>query len=62
LISRNHYTREAFWEIYNEPNYYSVKDKTDPQRLFSDLFEKFHSVGKVRGASDVASTRDREVP
>lgn len=45
LISRNHYTRERFWNIYNASNYYSVKEKTDPQGLFADLFEKFHRVG-----------------
>jgi hypothetical protein len=45
LISRNHYTRERFWSIYNSSNYYSVKEKTDPQGLFPDLFEKFHRVG-----------------
>lgn len=45
LISRNHYTRERFWKIYNEPNYYAVKKKTDPSGLFADLFEKFHRVG-----------------
>jgi FAD/FMN-containing dehydrogenase len=45
LISRNHYTRERFWNIYNESNYYSVKEKTDSQGLFPDLFEKLHSVG-----------------
>jgi FAD/FMN-containing dehydrogenase len=44
LISRNHYTRERFWDIYNASNYYSVKEKTDPQGLFPDLFEKFHRV------------------
>ena len=45
LISRNHYSRERFWSIYNAHNYYSVKEKTDPQGLFADLFEKFHRVG-----------------
>ena len=45
LISRNHYTRERFWSIYNSTNYYSVKEKTDPQGLFADLYEKFHRVG-----------------
>jgi FAD/FMN-containing dehydrogenase len=45
LISRNHYTRDRFWTIYNSSNYYSVKEKTDPQGLFPDLFEKFHRVG-----------------
>ena len=45
LISRNHYSRERFWSIYNESNYYAVKEKTDPQGLFADLFEKLHRVG-----------------
>jgi FAD/FMN-containing dehydrogenase len=45
LISRNHYSRERFWDIYNESNYYAVKEKTDPEGLFADLFEKLHRVG-----------------
>jgi FAD/FMN-containing dehydrogenase len=45
LISRNHYTRERFWSIYNAANYYSVKEKTDPQGFFADIYEKFHHVG-----------------
>jgi FAD/FMN-containing dehydrogenase len=45
LISRNHYTKEQFWSIYNSSNYNEVKEKTDPQGLFPDLFEKFHRVG-----------------
>ncbi|MDQ3954518.1 MAG: FAD-binding oxidoreductase [Actinomycetota bacterium] len=45
LISRNHYSRERFWQIYNESNYNAVKEKTDPHAVFADLFEKFHQVG-----------------
>lgn len=45
LISRNHYSKERFWDIYNASNYYAVKEKTDPSGLFADLFEKLHRVG-----------------
>ena len=45
LISRNHYTRDRFWSVYNASNYYAVKEKTDPGGLFPDLFDKFHRVG-----------------
>jgi FAD/FMN-containing dehydrogenase len=40
LISRNHYTRERFWEIYNRPNYEKAKDRLDPHGLFPDLYDK----------------------
>jgi FAD/FMN-containing dehydrogenase len=45
LISRNHYSRERFWQIYNRENYDEVKKKLDPRGVFSNLYEKFHRVG-----------------
>ena len=45
LISRNHYTRERFWTIYNEPNYRAAKERLDPKGVFPDLYEKFSKVG-----------------
>jgi FAD/FMN-containing dehydrogenase len=44
LISRNHYTRDRFWEIYHKPHYDEVKRRLDPHGVFRDLFEKFHRV------------------
>jgi FAD/FMN-containing dehydrogenase len=44
LISRNHYSRERFWSIYNEPNYRAAKDALDPDRVFADLYEKFSKI------------------
>ncbi len=44
LISRNHYTKERFWEIYNRPNYDQAKLRLDPKAVFPGLFEKFHRV------------------
>jgi FAD/FMN-containing dehydrogenase len=44
LISRNHYTRERFWEVYNRPNYEAVKARLDPRGVFANLYEKFHRV------------------
>jgi FAD/FMN-containing dehydrogenase len=45
LISRNHYTSDRFWRIYNETNYRTVKARLDPGGLFRDLYEKLHRVG-----------------
>jgi hypothetical protein len=42
LISRNHYTRERFWQIYDRPRWESAKRELDPGGLFKDLFEKFN--------------------
>jgi hypothetical protein len=44
LISRNHYTRDRFWQIYNQPNYQAAKLRLDPQGVFPRLFEKLHRV------------------
>jgi FAD/FMN-containing dehydrogenase len=45
LISRNHYSRERFWEIYAEERYRRVKARLDPRSVFKDLYEKFSRVG-----------------
>jgi FAD/FMN-containing dehydrogenase len=42
LISRNHHTRERFWQIYNRPNYEAAKARLDPNGVFPSLYEKFH--------------------
>lgn len=42
LISHNSYSKERFWEIYNRPNYEKIKQRTDPQNRFRELYEKFH--------------------
>jgi FAD/FMN-containing dehydrogenase len=41
LISRNHYTRERFWEIYDRERWTSAKRELDPGGLFNDLYDKF---------------------
>lgn len=41
LISRNHFDKETFWKVYNHDNYSLVKQRTDPNNLFNDLYEKF---------------------
>jgi FAD/FMN-containing dehydrogenase len=41
LISRNHYTRERFWEIYDRERWEAAKADLDPGGLFNDLYEKF---------------------
>ncbi len=42
LISRNHYSRERFWEIYSKDRYDEIKKRTDPHNLFRNLYDKFH--------------------
>jgi len=44
LISRNHYSRERFWSIYNQPNYEAAKARLDPKGVFPDLYENLGSV------------------
>lgn len=45
LISRNHYTRERFFQIYDESNYAAAKRRLDPHALFHrGVFEKLHRV------------------
>lgn len=45
LISRNHYSRERFWSIYNEDNYFAAKQRLDPHGIFPDVYTKLHRVG-----------------
>ncbi len=45
LISRNHYTAERFWSIYDEANYRKAKTRLDPAGVFRDVYEKLHRVG-----------------
>ena len=45
LISRNHYSPERFWSIYNRPNYVKAKERLDPRGVFPDLYDKLGRVG-----------------
>jgi FAD/FMN-containing dehydrogenase len=40
LISRNHYSEERFWEIYDRENYRKAKARLDPHGLFPDVYSK----------------------
>lgn len=40
LISYNYYTEEEFWSIWNRENYFAVKEVTDPDNIFRDLYTK----------------------
>ncbi|MFC1774964.1 FAD-binding oxidoreductase [Nanoarchaeota archaeon] len=40
LISRNHYEKERFWQIYNKQNYNKVKAITDPHNIFQNFYDK----------------------
>jgi FAD/FMN-containing dehydrogenase len=42
LISRNHHTRERFWEIYDRESYDAAKARLDPKGVFRNLYDKFH--------------------
>ncbi|HUV07817.1 MAG TPA: FAD-binding oxidoreductase [Spirochaetia bacterium] len=42
LISRNHYTPDTFWKIYDRPRYERIKAGMDPENLFGDLYAKLH--------------------
>ena len=45
LISRNHHTRERFWQIYHRDRWEAAKRELDPPGLFRDLYDKFHAGG-----------------
>ena len=40
LISSNYFTEADFWKIWNRENYYQVKQVTDPDNIFRDLYTK----------------------
>jgi FAD/FMN-containing dehydrogenase len=40
LISGNYYSESDFWKVWNRENYSSVKQKTDPDNIFRDLYFK----------------------
>ncbi|RKH54209.1 FAD-binding oxidoreductase [Corallococcus sp. AB050B] len=40
LISYNYYDKETFWSIWNRDTYQAVKQRTDPDNLFRDLYVK----------------------
>lgn len=40
LISRNHYSEDRFWQIYNRSAYETVKAKTDPKNIFGTIYQR----------------------
>jgi FAD/FMN-containing dehydrogenase len=40
LISHNYFSEDDFWRIWNRDTYEAVKRRTDPHRVFRDLYEK----------------------
>lgn len=47
LITRNHYSRDEFWQVYSRPRYERAKARLDPSNLFGDLYDKMgHYMGK----------------
>jgi FAD/FMN-containing dehydrogenase len=45
LISRNHHTRERFWQVYDRERWEAAKQELDPRGLLADLYDKFHRSG-----------------
>jgi FAD/FMN-containing dehydrogenase len=50
LISNNYYSESEFWKIWNKENYDKVKEKTDPDNLFRNLYTKMCRA--ARGVND----------
>ncbi|MBF0297074.1 MAG: FAD-binding oxidoreductase, partial [Oligoflexia bacterium] len=42
LISKNTYSENRFWQIYDKSHYQHIKDKTDPNGLFENVYKKFN--------------------
>jgi hypothetical protein len=40
LISYNYYDEQTFWSIWNKETYQTVKQLTDPNNIFRDLYTK----------------------
>jgi len=40
LISTNFYTEEEFWTVWNKENYITVKNRTDPDNIFRELYDR----------------------
>jgi hypothetical protein len=40
LISYNYYDEQTFWSIWNRETYQAVKQMTDPDNIFRDLYTK----------------------
>lgn len=55
LISRNHYTPERFWSVYDREGYQAAKRRLDPTGTFPGLYEKSHAPR----AQDAAAPTDR---
>jgi FAD/FMN-containing dehydrogenase len=41
LISRNHYTEEEFWRVFDRPRYDVAKARLDPEDLFGNVYQRF---------------------
>jgi FAD/FMN-containing dehydrogenase len=48
LISHNYYDEEVFWTIFNKPNYERVRQRTDPDNVFRDIYTKMCRVAQGR--------------
>jgi len=41
LISRNHYTEDEFWRVFDRPRYDAAKARLDPDDLFGNVYKRF---------------------
>ena len=41
LISRNHYTEDEFWKVFDRPRYDAAKARLDPEDLFGNVYQRF---------------------
>ena len=46
LISDNYYSETEFWKIWNRENYLKIKEKTDPNNIFRNLYTKMCRVAR----------------
>jgi FAD/FMN-containing dehydrogenase len=44
LISRNHYTPERFWQVYDRERYTRLKNRLDPHGVWKNVYDKLSRV------------------
>jgi len=48
LYSDSYYTRDAFWQQYDEQAYRALKARYDPESRFGDLYDKCVRTARAR--------------
>jgi FAD/FMN-containing dehydrogenase len=52
LSSRNYYSPEQFWRVYNRRSCEAIKRRLDPSGVFPGLYEKCHGLTRAAAAND----------